>query len=313
MMGHPLRALGSGLRTVITAPALLIVVTTASVLLVLPFGLVLGSQLRAALANRQPVYLGTAEIDAEWWMAFREQAEGLAATFTPAILGAAAPLDNLSAMLDGTARPLAILGPVVLAALVWAWLWGGLLERFRAQRRIGVGAFWEAGWRHLWTFAAISLAAAVAHLVLYFTVHALLFGPVFGWLASVADTERAAFLWRLALYAVFGACLLAVSVMADFARVSVVVQSRRGVRQAMAAAATFLREHAGSALMLYVLVGILFGAMLALYVTGEVYGGTRLGGWRSVLIGQAYIVARLAMRLTLAAAGMRLFIALQRL
>lgn len=312
MMGHPLRALGSGLRTVITAPALLIVVTTASVLLVLPFGLVLGSQLRTALANRQPVYLGTAEIDAEWWLAFREQAEGLAATFTPAILGAAAPLDNLSAMLDGTARPLAILGPIVLAALVWAWLWGGLLERFRAKRRIGVGAFWEAGWRHVWTFAAISLAAAVAHLVLYFTVHALLFGPVFGWLASVADTERAAFLWRIALYAVFGACLLAVSMMADFARVSVVVQSRRGVRQAMAAAATFLREHAGSALMLYVLVGIVFGAMLGLYVTGEVYGGTRLGGWRSVLIGQAYIVARLAMRLTLAAAGTRLFIALQR-
>ena len=312
MMGHPLRALGSGLRTVITAPALLIVVTTVSVLLVLPFGLVLGSQLRTALANRQPVYLGTAEIDAEWWMAFREQAEGLAATFTPAILGAAAPLDNLSAMLDGTARPLAILGPVVLAALVWAWLWGGLLERFRAQRRIGVGAFWEASWRHLWTFAAISLAAAVAHLVLYFTVHALLFGPVFGWLASVADTERAAFLWRLALYAVFGACLLAVSMMADFARVSVVVQSRRGVRQATDAAATFLREHAGSALMLYVLAGIVFGAMLGLYVTGEVYGGTRLGGWRSVLIGQAYIVARLAMRLTLAAAGMRLFTSLQR-
>ena len=312
MTGHPLRALGSGLRTVITAPALLIVVTTVSVLLVLPFGLVLGSQLRTALANRQPVYLGTAEIDAEWWMAFREQAEGLAATFTPAILGAAAPLDNLSAMLDGTARPIAILGPIVLAALVWAWLWGGLLERFRAQRRIGVGAFWEAGWRHLWTFAAISLAAAVAHLVLYFTVHALLFGPIFGWLASVADTERAAFLWRIALYAVFGACLLAVSMMADFARVSVVVQSRRGVRQATAAAATFLREHAGSALVLYVLVGILFGAMLGLYVTGEVYGGTRLGGWRSILIGQAYIVARLAMRLTLAAAGMRLFTSLQR-
>ncbi len=312
MIGHPFRDIASGLWTVVIAPALLIVVTVVSLLSVLPFGLVLGSQLRDALANRQPVYLGTAEIDAEWWMQFREHAEGLAATFTPAIIGAAAPLDNLSAMLDGTARPLAILGPVLLSALVWAWLWGGLLERFHAQRRIGVGAFWEAGWRHVWTFAAISLAAAVAHLILYFTVHALLFGPVFGWLASVADTERAAFLWRIALYAVFGACLLAVTMMADFARVSVVVQSRRGVGQAMAAAATFLREHASSALMLYVLVGILLGAMLGLYVTGEVYGGTRLGGWRSVLIGQAYIVARLAIRLTLAAAGVRLFSRLQR-
>ncbi|MDP2318117.1 MAG: hypothetical protein Q8O42_02100 [Acidobacteriota bacterium] len=310
-MGHALRALGSGLRTVITAPALLMVVTAVSVLSVLPFGLVLGSQLRVALANRQPVYLGTAEIDAEWWMAFREHAEGLAATFTPAILGAAAPLDNLSAMLDGTGRPLAILGPVLLSALVWAWLWGGLLERFHSARRRGVRAFWQAGWRHVWTFVAISLAAAVAHLVLYFTVHALLFGPVFGWLASVAETERTAFFWRIALYGVFGAFLLAVSMMADFARVSVVVQSRRGVRQALTAAATFLREHAGSAITLYLLVGVLFAAMLALYVAGEVYGGTRLGGWRSILIGQGYIVARLAIRLTLAAAGVKLYAALQ--
>ncbi len=311
MMGHALRALGSGLRTVITAPALLMVVTAASMLSVLPFGLVLGSQVRVALANRQPVYLGTAEIDAEWWMAFREHAEGLAATFTPAILGAAAPLDNLSAMLDGTARPLALLGPVLLSALVWAWLWGGLLERFHSARPTGVGAFWQAGWRHLWTFAAISLAAAVAHLVLYFTVHAVLFGPVFDWLASVVDTERAAFFWRIALYAVFGACLLAVSMMADFARVSVVVQSRRGVRAAMAAAATFLRANTGSAIALYLLAGVLFVAMLGLYVTGEVYGGTRLGGWRSILIGQGYIVARLAIRLTLSAAGVRLFTRLQ--
>lgn len=311
MMGQALRALGSGLRTVITAPVLLFAVTAASLLSALPFGLVLGSQLRVALANRQPVYLGTAEIDAEWWMAFREHAEGLAATFTPAILGAAAPLDNLSALLDGSARPLAILGPVLLSVLVWAWLWGGLLERFHADRLIGVRAFWTAGRRHLWTFAAISLAAAAAHLVLYFTVHALLFGPVFGWLASAADTERAAFLWRIALYGVFGACLLAVSMVADFARISVVVQSRRGLGQAMAASAAFLRTHAGSALLLYALAGLMFATMLALYVTGEVYGGTRLGGWRSIVIGQGYIVARLAIRLALSAGTVRLFTRLQ--
>jgi len=311
MMGHALRAIGHGLRTVITSPALLVVVTAISMLAVLPFGLVLGSQLRAALASRPPVYLGPAEIDAEWWMVFREHAEGLAATFTPAILGAAAPLDNLSALLDGTARPLAILGPVLLSALVWAWLWGGLLQRFHSERRIGVRGFVAAGWRHMWTFAAISLAAALAHLVLYFTVHAMLFGPIYGWLAAVADTERTVFLWRVALYGVFGACLLVVAMMADFARVSVVVHSRRGLRSALAAAATFLRQHAGSATALYLLAGAMFAGLLGSYVVAEVYGSTRLGGWRSILIGQSYIVARLAIRLTLSAAGVRLFSRLQ--
>ena len=58
------RAFGGGLRAVVTAPGLLIAVTMVTVLSAVPFGLVLGSQLREALANRQPVYLGTAEIDA---------------------------------------------------------------------------------------------------------------------------------------------------------------------------------------------------------------------------------------------------------
>ncbi len=64
--------------------------------------------------------------------------------------------------------------------------------------------------------------------------------------------------------------------------------------------------------MLYLLAGLLFVALLGVYGVAEVYGGTRLGGWRSILIGQGYIVARLAIRLTLAAGGVRLFLRLQR-
>lgn len=306
-----IRAFGHGLWSVLTAPVLLLVVTLLTVVSVVPFGLVLGSELRTAMANRQPVYLGTAEIDAEWWMEFREHAEGLAATFTPAIIGFAAPLDNLSAIADGSARPLAILGPIVVSALLWAWLWGGLLERFHASRKIGARAFWQAGWRHAGTFVVISLAAAVAHLVLYVTVHAVLFGPVFNWLSSIADTERSAFFWRVALYAVFGACLLGVSMTADFARVSVVTGRRHGIREAVPSSAAFLRAHAASAIALYAIAGVLFVALLTIYGVAEGDGITRLGGWRSILVGQGYIVARLAIRLTLAAAELKLFAALQ--
>jgi len=306
-----IRAFGRGLWTVLTAPVLLLLVTLVTLVSVVPFGLVLGSQLRTALAHRQPVYLGTAEIDVEWWMEFRAHADGLAATFTPAIIGFAAPLDNLSAIADGSARPLAILGPIIVSALLWAWLWGGLLERFHASRRIGPRAFWQAGWRHARTFVAISLAAAVAHLVLYLTVHAALFGPVFNWLSSIAETERSAFFWRVALYAVFGVCLLGVSMTADFARISAVAGRRHGIRQALASSAAFLRAHAASALALYAIAGVLFVALLTIYGVAEGDGITRLGGWRSILIGQGYIVARLAIRLTLAAAGVHLFTRLQ--
>ena len=58
---------------------------------------------------------------------------------------------------------------------------------------------------------------------------------------------------------------------------------------------------------LYLLCGLVLVVMLAVYGSSEVYGGTRLGGWRAVAIGQAYIVGRLALRLVLAAAEVRLY------
>jgi hypothetical protein len=58
---------------------------------------------------------------------------------------------------------------------------------------------------------------------------------------------------------------------------------------------------------LYLLTAVLLAAMLIAYGTGEIYGGTRLGGWRAVAIGQAYIVGRLALRLVLAASEVRLY------
>jgi hypothetical protein len=41
----------------------------------------------------------------------------------------------------------------------------------------------------------------------------------------------------------------------------------------------------------------------------EIYGGSQVGGWRAILLGQLYIVFRLAIRLTAAAASLRLFAA----
>jgi hypothetical protein len=59
--------------------------------------------------------------------------------------------------------------------------------------------------------------------------------------------------------------------------------------------------------VLYLLTGLLVVALLTVYGVTEAYGGTRVGGWRAVLIGQAYVVGRLALRLTFAASEVRLF------
>jgi hypothetical protein len=296
------RALIDGIRLVLRSPLLLVAATLIMLGAVLPFGLVLGSRLQLELSRRQPVSQAVSEIDPEWWLEFRERAEGLAATFTPAILGAAGPLDNLSSLLDGTPRPMILLVPYALSAVLWAFLWGAALARY-AHGRTG---FWRAGLATFLPFLAISAVAAVVVSLLYLTVHPLLFEMASRWQAA-ARTEQGAFAVRFIVYLLFGSLLILVSVVADYARVSRVAVPARSVPAAIADAWRFVWRNAGAVLTLYLATGGLFIALLVAHVALETYGGSRVGGWRGVAIAQAYIVARLMIRLTFGASETRLY------
>jgi hypothetical protein len=309
--GRPsaLRAFLAGVSAVLRAPLVIVAVTVISMLMALPFAVALGARLQASLASQPPVALSETEIDPEWWQEFRAQARGLEATFTPAVLGFAAPLDSISAVLDGRRPPLAVLGPLVLSIVVWAFLWGGILRRLAAGHAIGVRAFIGAGFQFAPRFIAIAVAAAVTIVVLYLTVHAVLFGPVYRGLVSSSTTERDAFLVRVFLYVVFLAPLALVGLVADYARVSSVAGAATSTGHALRAGATFVRDNARVVVILYLLTALVFAAVTIAYGTLEIYGGSEVGGWRAVAIGQAYIVMRLTIRLIAAASELRLFAA----
>jgi hypothetical protein len=306
-MIRAVRSLADGLWMVFRAPILVAGIVIVTMTAALPFGAVLGSRLQEALANQPPIELGSGEIDADWWVEFRAHAEGLAATFTPTVIGFAAPLDNLSAILDGGRRPLALAGPVILTGVMWAWLWGAILHRFSIGRSLPLREFVSAGSAHFPGFVMVSVAAALAQLALYLTVHAALFGPVYAALAANTDSERTAFFIRVGLYVMFGTLLVLVSLTADYTRVGLVVTGPSTLRVACATGVGFVRRHLGTVLVLYVMTGALFVRLLVLYGTAEIYGGSRIGGWRGVLVAQAYIVARLVIRLTFAASETQLF------
>jgi hypothetical protein len=303
-----LRALGGGLARVFMSPLVVAAAILAMLLMTVPFAVIVGSELQAALSNQQPVSRDAGEIDPEWWFEFREHADGLVATFTPAIIGFAAPLDNLSSLLDGTRRPLVLLGPYVLAIAVWAFLWGAALERFaHGASRFG---FVQAG-AHTWArFLAISIVAGAALVLLYLTIHPLLFGVLAPNLEGSAATERTAFMLRSVLYLIFGAMLVTISLIADYARVTIVMRPAASAIEGLREGARFVRGHPGSAVLLYVLTGLLFVALLAVYGYVDVYGGSRVTGWRGIAIAQAYIIARLVIRLTFGASEVRLYRAL---
>jgi hypothetical protein len=303
-----INALGGGLLRVLASPLVVAAAIVAMLLVTVPFALVVGSELQTALSNQPPISRDAGEIDPEWWFEFREHAGGLVATFTPAIIGFAAPLDNLSALLDGTRRPLVLLLPYLLAIVVWSFLWGAALERFaHGSSRFGLVG---AGARTFLRFFVISVVAAVILVLLYVSIHPLLFGVLAPNLEASAATERTAFMLRSVLYLLFGAVLMVLSLISGYARVAIVSGSAVSAIDALREGARFVRSYPGSVIALYLLTGLLFVALLVVYGYVDVYGGSRVTGWRGIAIAQAYIIARLVIRLTFGASEMRLYRAL---
>jgi hypothetical protein len=303
----PWRALIQGLADVVKAPFMLIAIATLTMAIALPFAAVLQSRLQQSLSVQPHVSLAETEIDPEWWMEFREHARGLAATFTPAVLGFAATLDGLSGVLDGQRPSVAIVLPFVISVVAWAFIWGGALQRFQQRRAIGIGGFVRAGRNHLLSFTAISAVAAIVNVLLYLTVHALLFGPIHRSLAAMTTTERDAFFVRVVLYVIFFSLIATVSLIADYARVAAVTGRAGSVASMLSDSIRFVRGHLGAVAALFILTGAMFVAITAAYGLLEIYGGSQVGGWRAIAIGQAYVFVRLAIRLTFAASELRLF------
>jgi hypothetical protein len=193
--------------------------------------------------------------------------------------------------------------PVLAYAVVWAFLWGGILHRFDHSGSVGVRFFRAAASRHFRQFLGVSALAGVVTVGLFLTIHPLLFGPVYGWIVTRTDTEPAAFAARVALYIVFGALLAAVSLTADYTRVSLVALTPRSLRDGLAHAGRFIRHQTSSVVVLFLLSVLTFAVALAAYGIAD----ARFGGWRGVLLGQLFVVGRIGLRLVTAAAQLDLY------
>ena len=303
----PGRALAGGMGDVARAPLLIAAVAAITIAMTVPFAIALGTRLQTSLSSQPPVTLAETEIDPEWWDEFRRHARGLDATFTPAVLGFAATLDSISGLLDGRQPPAGVLGPLALSIVMWAFLWGGILRRFARGGPIGIGEFIQSGFAFAPRFIAIAVTAAIVVILLYVTLHPLLFGPLYRALAATTSSDRDAFVIRVALYLVFLAPLMAVSLVADYARVASVAGAATSLGAALRDGAAFVRGNIGSVVALSVMASSILLVVTIAYGMLEVYGGSQVGGWRAIAIAQAYIVFRLAMRLAVAASELRLF------
>ncbi len=291
-------AFKEGMHRVASAPAVLAGVFAATFLLALPAALVVREAVTAHLGRSLVAAAAADGVHYDWWQEFSSQASGLSTTLTPSVIGFAATLDNISSVLDGQAeiRPIVWLLAAYLA--VWTFLSGGILDRYARQRATRANGFFAAGGVFFFRFLRFAVLAGLVYWFLFGRVHGWLFDDFHPWVTRDLDAERVAAAWRLSLYLVFGALLLLVNLVFDYAKVRAVVEDRRSMVGAVVAAARFVYRHGRQAAGLYLLNAAAFLVLIALWaLVAPGAGGAGISMWLGFLIAQAYIVARLFLKL----------------
>lgn len=292
-----------GLMRVKRAPWLVIGLWLATVVVALPFAMMLqtliGDHLGASLAAQA----AADSVNYDWWNEFLAQTSGIGVSFVPAILGFAAVMKNLSTVADTTRLPAVIAIAVAAHMLVSLFLIGGAMDRLARDRAVGAGAFFSACGVYAVRFVRLAIIATAAYWVLLIPYHAMLFDDLYPALID-GVTERTAFVYRAFLYLLFVAPLLLVNVIIDYAKVRAVVEDRRSMIGALVSGWRFVRRHPVAAIGLYALDALLFLVVIGLYFLAAPGANHNA---LAFAVGQLYIVLRVVVRLQFAASQIALF------
>lgn len=306
--GHGRQAWRDGWTRVLAAPAIVASVFAMTFLLALPLAIMLRGALSAHLGSSLAAETAATGVNYDWWQEFAAQAVGLGTTFSPSVVGFAAVLDNVSGVLDARTPIAPIATALVLYMTGWAFLSGGIIDRYARQRPVRTHGFFAASGVYFFRFLRLAAAAGLIYWWLFAYVHPWLFDEQFTNVTRGVSVERTAFLVRVVFYALFGALLLAINLVVDYAKVRIVVEDRRSVFGALSASLRFIRHHGRQVLALYALNTLTFLAVLAFWaLLSPGAGGSGLSIWLGFVVAQLYIVARLALKLQFAASHIALF------
>jgi len=287
-----------GIRRVNRAPAILAGVWVMTLLVSLPLTLALRDSIARHLGASLAADRAAGGVDYDWMQEFSEVATGAAVTFRPTILGFGAVLDNLSAFLDETTRPIAIVAFAAVYILLWIFLAGGIIDRYARDRAIRSHGFFAACGVFSVRFARLAAAQLIVYAVIFGSLHPLLFDRLYPLLVRDLTVERTAFLIRVALYAVFLLMVGAFNLLFDYAKVRAVIEDRRSMLGAISSAARFIGRNPGATVGLYLLNALVFLIALGGYaIVAPGAGSAGVTMWIGVLVSELYILARLWIKL----------------
>jgi hypothetical protein len=299
-----LRAFGDGIGRVRRAPAILAGMFVLTVLLAVPPGFLLKSAISAHLGSSQEAASQLAGVNSEWWQEFGEQAQGLSASFTPSVIGFAAVLDNLSRFFDDGSLPGAVFWLAAAYILIWAFVVGGVIDRYARDRATRAPGFFAASGVFFVRFVRLGVVAWLVYGFLFGWVHKWLLVDLYGRAVRDMTVERTGFFLNMALYVVFGAMVLACNVVFDYAKIRAVVEDRRSMLGAVLASIRFVSRNPARVLGLVALDGLCYVAVVAAYAVAAPGAASN---WTGFAVGQLYVLARLFVKLLFYASQTALF------
>jgi hypothetical protein len=295
-----LKALIKGFWRVVSSPGLILWLWFINMAVALPLAWVVSTSIQSSLGDSLVADKLRDGFDMGWFGEFEAQAKGLETTFTPTLSGAGAFYSNLEAWLSGKIFgqiPL-LLGVGVLYGLVWALFLGGVLDRYaRTEGMFNLNRFFSSGGRFFFRFVRLAVLSGVFYYFVYRFA-----GWIFGWIeASTIDVtwERTIIFYTL-LAAVLVAFLLTfVNMVFDYAKISAFKEDRRSMFLAALHGFKLVFSNPVKTMGLYyVLVG-LGVVLLAFYASIAPGAGqtTTSGIVAAFLVGQAFLIVRLMMRM----------------
>ena len=290
------RAWLTGLWRVVSAPIAVVAVYLLTIVVTVPFGAAMHTQLAVPVEPVVTDPTAGPTPDFDWLDETASKSGGLVSTLAPVVIGVAAPLSNLSSLVDGHPPPLSILMISAIYFVVWIVAWGGIVQGLSGPR-VGLRACITASRRSWLSIARLGLMGLGVYLLLFATLHPLLLDVAHPALAS-GRSERASFVVRVALAGIFVLAMWIVSTVLDYARIDLVLNQHRGARIAVKSAITMLRDHPWLVIMLSTVNAVALASLLAVYGAIEfVPGGSAPRVGRIILLGQMFILARIVLRL----------------
>lgn len=302
-----LEAVRDGARRVNAAPAVLLGVWVVTIAATIPAALVLRAEIAAHLGDSLAADTAAEGVNYEWMQEFEAQTRGIASTFRPTIIGFGAVLDNLAAFMDDTARPLPIVAIAVTYMTVWLFLAGGIIDRYARARTTRADGFFGACGVYFFRFLRLAVVQWAVYAILFAVLHPLLFDRVLTGPTRDVAMERTPAAGRFALYIVFGVLAGGVNLIFDYAKVRAVVEDRRSMVGALAAAIGFVKRNAAVAAGLYAVDAFIFLAVTVVYGAAAPSVGRGPLVWIVVALAQVYVAARLWVKLLFWASETALF------